>query len=107
MYFPNKNDKTVIAFNNNILIKNIPPIAYKYILNGRSAIEHIMNEYQITADEKSGIVMDPNKWCDEVSDPKYILKLVLSVISLSVKTMEIVNTLPVIDFDSLDCDDQD
>ncbi|MDR0752150.1 MAG: hypothetical protein LBF12_06205, partial [Christensenellaceae bacterium] len=104
---PNKNDKTVIAFNNNILIKNIPLIAYKYILNGRSAIEHIMNEYQIATDEKSGIVMDPNKWCDEVSDPKYILKLMLSVITVSVKTMEIVKNMPVIDFDSQGFDDLD
>ncbi|MDR0751116.1 MAG: DEAD/DEAH box helicase family protein [Christensenellaceae bacterium] len=100
MRFSNVSDKETIIFNNHIKIKKIPSIAYDYILNGRSAIEHIMMQYQVKKDKKSGIVIDPNKWCEEIRNPKYILNLLLSIISVSVKTMEIVYNLPKIDLES-------
>ena len=77
---------------------HIPAIAYEYIVNGRSAIEWIMERYRVMTDSSSGIVNDPNLWCDEHNDPQYILNLLLSVIAVSVRTVEIVRSLPVVEF---------
>lgn len=64
-----EDDRSVIIFNTDITIKNILEKAYRYIVNGCSAIEWIMDQYQIKKDNKSGIVGDPNDFSD---DPKYI-----------------------------------
>ncbi|MDR0751432.1 MAG: hypothetical protein LBF12_02415, partial [Christensenellaceae bacterium] len=101
MSFANKSDKSTIIFNSDIVIKNIPLEAYDYVLNARSAIEHVMVQYQVSKDEESGIEIDPNKWCDEVGDPSYILNLLLSVISVSVKTLKIIKEMPYMDFSDL------
>jgi predicted helicase len=53
-----------------------------------------MERYQITTDKESGIKNDPNDWAKEVGNPKYILDLLLSVINVSVQTVEIVEGLP-------------
>lgn len=98
MKFPKKQDKSVIQYNSHITIKNIPLDAYNYVVNGRSAIEWVMECYRIKVDKASGITNDPNDWCKEHKDPKYILNLLLSVITVSQKTNEIVQTLPHIDF---------
>lgn len=98
MKFPKKKDKSVIQYNPHITVKNVPLEAYDYIVNGRSAIEWIMETYRIKTDKASGIVNDPNDWCREHNNPKYILKLLLSIITVSLKTNEIVQTLPHIDF---------
>lgn len=60
MKFIKKGDRSTIVFNNEITIKNIPEKAYEYMVNGRSAIEWIMDQYQIKTDKKSGITDDPN-----------------------------------------------
>lgn len=98
MRFLEKNRKDTIIYNEHIRIENIPAIAYDYIVNGRSAIEWIMERYRVTTDSNSGIVNDPNLWCDEHNDPQYILNLLLSVIAVSVRTVEIVQKLPVVEF---------
>ena len=98
MKFPKKQDKSVIQYNSHITIKNIPLEAYNYVVNGRSAIEWIMENYRIKTDKASGIVNDPNDWCKEHDDPQYILNLLLSVITVSIKTLAIVKNLPHIDF---------
>jgi predicted helicase len=76
---------------------NIPAKAYEYIVNGRSAIEWIMERYQIKTDKDSGIVNDPNLYAEETGQPAYILNLLLSVIAVSVNTMDIVEGLPQIE----------
>ena len=53
-----------------------------------------MERYQITTDKRSGITNDPNDWAEEVGNPRYILDLLLSVINVSVQTVEIVESLP-------------
>jgi predicted helicase len=53
-----------------------------------------MERYQITVDKDSGIRNDPNDWAREHDDPKYILNLLKRVITVSLETMKIVNTLP-------------
>lgn len=94
MRFPSKDDKSCIIYNPYITITDIPAEAYEYIVNGRSAIEWIMESYQIKTHKESGIVNDPNDWAREHNKPRYILDLLLSVIAISVKTVEIVKTLP-------------
>lgn len=87
-------DKSRITYNGNITIENIPAKAYEYIVNGKSAIEWIMERYAVTQDSKSLIINDPNDWSKEHGNPTYIYDLLLSVINLSVQTVDIVNSLP-------------
>lgn len=99
MKFKSKQDKSVIIYNNHITIKNIPLEAYDYVVNGRSAIEWIMERYQVKIDKASQIKNDPNDWAKEHNDPTYILDLLLSVITVSLETMKIVKGLPKVEFD--------
>lgn len=87
-------DKSRIIYNSNITIEDIPAKAYEYIVNGKFAIEWIMERYAITQDSKSLIINDPNAWSREHNNPSYIYDLLLSVINLSVQTVDIVNSLP-------------
>ncbi|WP_245534790.1 DEAD/DEAH box helicase [Treponema primitia] len=89
-----KEQKDTIIYNAQITISNIPAKAYEYVVNGKSAIEWIMERYAVTTHKESGITNNPNDWAAEHGDPRYILDLLLSVISLSVKTVDIVNRLP-------------
>ena len=98
MRFPSKTDKSKIIYNSQITIENIPATAYEYVINGKSAIEWIMERYAITTHKDSGITNNPNDWATEHNNPRYILDLLLSVISLSVETVEIVNGLPKLTF---------
>lgn len=91
-------DKTRIIYNSHITIENIPLKAYEYIVNGKSAIEWIMERYAVTIDKASQIKNDPNAWSREHEQPRYILDLLLSVIMLSCQTVDIVNTLPKLNF---------
>lgn len=93
-----KADKSIIHYNNAITIENIPAEAYEYIVNGKSAIEWIMERYAITTDKKSGITNDPNDWAREHNDEKYIFNLLLRIINVSVQTVEIVKELPTLKF---------
>lgn len=94
-----KADKSVIYYNDGITIENIPAEAYEYIVNGKSAIEWIMERYAITIDSKSGIRNNPNDWAKEHNDEKYIFNLLLQVINVSIKTVEIVKVLPKLKFE--------
>lgn len=94
----NIDDKTRIIYNEKITIANIPTEAYEYIVNGKSAIEWIMERYAITTDKASGIVNDPNDWALEHNDPKYIFNLLLRIITVSLETMKIVKALPKVKF---------
>lgn len=91
-------DKSVIVYNGHIRLENIPERAYDYVVNGKSAIEWLMERYAVTTDTASLIKNDPNDWSREHNKPRYILDLMLSVINLSVKTMEIVDGLPKLTF---------
>lgn len=98
MKFPSKDNTSEIIYNSQITIKNIPPEAYEYVVNGRTAIGWIMERYQIKTDKDSGIVNDPNDWAIEHGKPRYILDLLLSIITVSVETMKIVKGLPKLKF---------
>lgn len=98
MRFPKKGQKDTILFNSHITISNIPAKAYEYIVNGKSAIEWIMERYSVSVDKNSGIKNDPNDWADEHEKPRYILDLLLSVINVSVQTVDLVEGLPKLKF---------
>lgn len=99
MRFPKKGQKETIIYNSAITISNIPAKAYDYIVNGKSAIEWIMERYQLTTHKESTITNNPNNWSKEVNNPRYILDLLLSIITVSVKTVEIVEGLPELRFE--------
>ena len=87
-------DKTTISYNEQVTVEGIPLDAYKYVVNGKSAIEWVMERYQKTQHKDSKIVNDPNTWSD---DPRYILELLQKVVTVSMKTVEIVAGLPRLD----------
>ena len=91
-------DKTTLIYNSHIKITNIPLEAYEYMVNGRSAIEWIMDRYQVKVDKDSGIKNDPNDWAKEHNNPRYILDLILSIITVSMETNKIVKSLPKLEF---------
>lgn len=97
--FKSKDDKSTLIYNKDITIKNIPDAAHTYIVNGRSPLEWIIDRYQVKTDKNSGILNDCNKWGEEHGNPRYILDLILSCITVSIKTQEIVDSLPDITFD--------
>ncbi len=82
--------KDTIVFNENITVRGIPEAAYQYVVNGKSAIEWLMERYAVTKDKDSGIVDDPNLY----AGGKYVFNLLLSVISVSVKTIELIDSMP-------------
>lgn len=98
MRFENKDKKDIIIFNSDIKIKNIPLEAYDYQVNGKSAVEWIVERYTVSVNKDSGIENNPNLWCEENKNPRYILDLLLSIISLSLKTNELIKKLPKIEF---------
>ena len=87
-------DKRIIHYNAGITIENIPLEAYDYVVNGKSAIEWVMERYAVKKDPASLITNDPNDWCREHDDPKYIYNLLLRIITVSLETMKIVRSLP-------------
>ncbi|MDW8306719.1 MAG: type ISP restriction/modification enzyme, partial [Leptospiraceae bacterium] len=88
-------ERSTIVFNHHITLRGIPLEAYDYVVNGKSAIEWIMERYQIKEDKDSGIVNDPNLWALETAkNPRYILDLLLRIVTVSVETMRLVQSLP-------------
>ena len=93
-------DKRIIHYNAGITIENIPLEAYDYVVNGKSAIEWVMERYAVKTDPASQITNDPNDWCREHDDPKYIYNLLLRLITVSLETMKIIRSLPKLKLDA-------
>jgi len=87
-----------ILYNDAITVGPVPAEAYDYVVNGKSAIEWVMERYAVTTHKESGIVNDPNLWCEEHDDPAYIVNLLRRVIDLSRKSIEIIKKLPKLKF---------
>ena len=87
-------DGRTLLYNDFIRIENIPPRCFDYVVNGRSPLEWIIDRYQIKEDKASGIVNNPNDWASEHGNERYILNLILSCMTLSLKTLDIVKKLP-------------
>lgn len=86
-----KVDKSVIIYNEYLTLSNIPLEAYNYVINGRSPMEWIMDQYQEKTDRSSGITNNPNDYSE---DPRYIVDLLRRVITVSMETNGIVDNLP-------------
>ena len=95
MRFSNKKDKSRVVYNHKITMVDIPLEAYEYVVNGKSALEWVMERQAVTAHKESGIMNDANLWATEtMNDPAYPLKLFQRVITVSLETMKIVRALP-------------
>lgn len=98
MKFPKKDQKDTVVYNNAITIREIPVEAYDYVVNGKSALEWVMERQGVSTHKDSGIVNDANDWAIEtMGDAKYPLELFLRVITVSLETMKIVRALPKLD----------
>ena len=87
------NDPTTIICNSKVTITGIPPEADDYMLGSRSALGWVIDRWQVKTDKPSGIVNDPNDWCDEVGDPKYIVDLIARVTTVATETNWLVASL--------------
>jgi predicted helicase len=87
-------DRSTIKYNSRITLSGIPEDAHGYMLGSRSAIEWVIERYQVKTDKPSGIVNDPNDWSREVGDPRYIIDLVARIVTVSIETAKIVDSLP-------------
>ena len=91
----NEDDPTKIIYNNHITIEHIPEEAYDYVVNGKPAIDWIIERQSVKTDKKSEITNDANDWAIEtMGNARYPLELLLRVINVSLKTQKIVNGLP-------------
>jgi len=90
-------DRSRIVYNDDITLAGVPLEAHDYMLGSRSAIEWILERYQVKTDKASGIVNDPNDWGLEHGNPRYILDLLKSIVTVSVETVAIVKGLPPLD----------
>jgi predicted helicase len=91
-------DKSVIVYNESIIIRNIPLEAQEYVVNRKSALDWLVERIGVSVDKDSGIVNDFNKFAEEKGEPRYCLDLILRVITVSLETLRIVRSLPHIDF---------
>ena len=87
-------DTTRIAYNTGITLAGIPTEAQSYRLGSRSALDWLIERYQVRTKTKSGVPDDPNDWATEHGTPRYIIDLIKRITTVSVKTVEIVNGLP-------------
>ncbi|MDI6872355.1 MAG: hypothetical protein QME79_13590 [Bacillota bacterium] len=87
------NDPTTIIYNSKVTITGIPAEAEDYMLGSRSALGWVIDRWQVKTDKPSGIVNDPNDWCDEVGDPKYIVDLIARVTTVATETNWLVASL--------------
>jgi predicted helicase len=82
-------DKRSLIYNDFLTLSGIPPEVFEYRLGNRSALDWIIDQYQVSTDKRSGITNDPNR----PDDPDYIVRLVGQVISLSLETVSLVRSL--------------
>ena len=94
LQFGPKKDKTRIKYNGHLTLKGIPEEANEYQVNGRSALEWVIDRYQVKTDKDSLITNDPNDYCRAVNDPRYIVDLIKRLVTVSLETQKLVGTLP-------------
>ncbi|TLD68506.1 damage-inducible protein [Phragmitibacter flavus] len=96
----NVSDKSTVIYNDRITVRDIPLEAYEYVVNGKPALEWVMERQAVTTDKDSGIVNDANLWAIEtMGNPKYPLELFLRIITVSLETIKIVSGLPNLDIE--------
>src|SRR5205085_3646991 len=83
-------DKTKIVYNDFLTLAGIPSDAFEYRLGNRSALDWVIDQYQVSIDKRSGITNDPNR----ADDPQYIVRLTGQVMTVSLETVRLVRSLP-------------
>ncbi|MBJ2287784.1 DEAD/DEAH box helicase [Pseudomonas sp. MF6755] len=98
MKFAKKGDKSTVIYNHRITLKGIPEAAWDYVVNGKAALDWVMERQAVRTDKASGIVNDANDWAVEtMGNPKYPLELFQRVVTVSLETQKIVKALPKLD----------
>nr|WP_173267156.1 type ISP restriction/modification enzyme [Pseudomonas sp. LM8]AIT41787.1 putative helicase [Pseudomonas sp. LM8] len=98
MKFAKKGDRSTVIYNHRITLKGIPEAAWDYVVNGKAALDWVMERQAVRTDKASGIVNDANDWAIEtMGNPKYPLELFQRVVTVSLETQKIVNSLPALD----------
>lgn len=88
-------DLSTVIYNSRITVTGVPLEAYEYVVNGKPAIDWVMERQCAKTDKASGIVSDANDWAIEtMHNPRYPLELLLRVVTVSLETMKIVKALP-------------
>ena len=87
-------DESALEYNDYITLRGIPEKAHRYVIGQYSALRWLRERYVISTDKDSGITDDPNDWADEHGDTRYIVDLIKRVVTVSVKTVDIVENLP-------------
>ncbi len=93
MRYVTKDDRSAIVVNPYVTLSGIPEEAHRYEVNGRSALDWIIDRYQVKTDKDSGITNDPNAWGIEHEDPRYVVDLIARIVRVSVETMKVVDRL--------------
>ena len=92
------NDRSTVIYNGKITLTGIPDAAWDYVVNGKAALDWVMERQAVRVDKASGIVNDANDWAIETMDnPKYPLELFQRVVTVSLETQKIVAALPPLD----------
>ncbi|MYI41150.1 MAG: hypothetical protein F4063_04220 [Chloroflexi bacterium] len=86
---------SALKYNDSLTLRGIPERAFAYRLGNRSALDWIVDQYRVKTDKRSGITHDPNGYSE---DPLYILKLIERVITVSLRTVDIVDKLAALPF---------
>ncbi|MFE1572710.1 DEAD/DEAH box helicase [Comamonas odontotermitis] len=98
MKFAKKGDKSTVIYNGKITMRDIPAEAWDYVVNGKAALDWVMERQSVKTDKASGIVNDANDWAIEtMGNPKYPLELFQRVVTVSLETQKIVAALPKLD----------
>ena len=98
MKFAKKGDKTTVLYNSRITLRGIPEAAWDYVVNGKAALDWVMERQCVKTEKDSGIVNDANDWAIEtMGNPKYPLELFQRVVMVSLETQKIVAALPPLD----------
>lgn len=95
--FLGRKDRSGLVYNQNITLRGIPENTFDYQVNGKSALEWLIDRYQVTVHKDSQIRNDPNDYSREVGNPRYIIDLIKRIVTVSLETNRIVNALPTID----------
>jgi predicted helicase len=91
-------DLTTVIYNDFITLREIPLAAYEYIVNGKPALDWVMERQCVKTDKDSGIVNDANDWANEtMNNPRYSLELFQRVVTVSLETIAIVKGLPILE----------
>lgn len=94
----NVNDRSTVIYNSRITLRDIPLEAWDYVVNGKPALAWVMERQAVTTHKASGIVNNANDWAVEtMGSAKYPLELFMRVVTVSLETQKIVDSLPALD----------